>query len=350
MKLETGSEEKFLEFIRNLGESNVALVSHNDLDGMTCPKIVGEVVNPKEIFFVDYGDLNEKLVEKLKEKKIEKIIFTDLYLKYKNFLKSLEEFAEILIIDHHRSEDWNSEKTVFIKGEDGYSAGYLCYYLFSKIQDLDKWDWLVACSCISDYCHVKPKNWLSQVMKKYGDDLENWEIFVKKTGKFWDLQYTLSLALIYFKKSLRKVYDSIQESFGEIGKLGEHAGEVQKEIDGFISKFKSEREEFEEGYLFEFESKFPVKSIVASILSGKEFNKTLVILEIRNGLYTVSVRRQDKRVDCDEFLKSLLNGLENASGGGHIPAAGGHFMKKDLPEFRKRLGLKKKRARNLKSK
>ena len=68
MKLETGSEEKFLEFIRNLGESHVALVSHTDLDGMTCPKIVSEVVNPKEIFFVNYTDLNETLVKSLLKK------------------------------------------------------------------------------------------------------------------------------------------------------------------------------------------------------------------------------------------------------------------------------------------
>ena len=101
MKLETGSEEKFLEFIRNLGESHVALVSHTDLDGMTCPKIVSEVVNPKEIFFVNYTDLNETLVKKLKNKKIERIIFTDLYIKEKAFLEKLEEFAEILIIDHN---------------------------------------------------------------------------------------------------------------------------------------------------------------------------------------------------------------------------------------------------------
>ena len=218
-------------------------MSHTDLDGMTCPKIVGEVVNLKEIFFVNYTEINETLIEKLKEKEINKIIFTDLYIKDASFLKSLEEFAEILIIDHHPSEDWNSEKIIFIRGEEGYSAGYLCYYLFSKIENLEKWDWLVACSCISDYCHVKPKIWLSKVMKKYGDDLENWEIYVKKSGVFWDLQYKLSLALIYFSNDLKKVYNSIGENFGDIGDLGKHANEVQKEIDRIISKFKSERED-----------------------------------------------------------------------------------------------------------
>ena len=94
------------------------------------------------------------------------------------------------------------------------------------------------------------------------------------------------------------------------------------------------------GIFFEFDSKFFVKSIVASILSGTEANKTFVIIEAQNNLYKLSIRRQDKRVNCDEFLKKLLKGLEGTDGGGHVPAAGGHFMKKDLSEFRRRLGLK----------
>ena len=121
--------------------------------------------------------------------------------------------------------------------------------------------------------------------------------------------------------------------------MGEHAGEVQKEIDRILSKFKGEREEFYQGYFFEFDSKFFVKSIVASILSGTEANKTFVIIEAQNDIYKLSIRRQDKRVNCDEFLKNLLKGLKGADGGGHVAAAGGHFMKKDLSEFRKRLSL-----------
>ena len=74
MELEIGNEEKFKEFIKNLGGSNVALVSHTDLDGITCPKVVNEIVKTDEIIFVDYTDLNDNLVEKLKEKKIGKYI------------------------------------------------------------------------------------------------------------------------------------------------------------------------------------------------------------------------------------------------------------------------------------
>ena len=339
MRLEVGNEKRFLEFIENLGESKVALISHNDLDGITCPKIISEFIEPKEMFFVDYTELDESLIKKLKEKGIEKVIFTDIYLKDKNFLEALEKFADVLIIDHHPSPDWNSEKTVFIRGESGFSAGYLCYYLFSKIKNVEKWDWLVACSCISDYCHIKPKDWLGKIFRKYGDNLDYGETYVRKSGKFWDLQYKLSLALIYFKEDRKKVFNEIGEKFGEIGKLGECAGEVQEEIDKLLSEFKTKRENFDKGYVFQFNQKFSVGSIIGTILSATEIDKIFITIRPSGKFYGISVRRQDKKFDCGSFLKELLRDIPGADGGGHVPAAGGHFLKKDLPEIRKRLGL-----------
>ena len=52
------------------------------------------------------------------------------------------------------------------------------------------------------------------------------------------------------------------------------------------------------------------------------------------------MRRQDREFDCNSFLQALLKDLQGADGGGHAAAAGGRFMKKDLPEIRRRLGLK----------
>jgi len=342
MEIEIGGEKELLDFISKIDEkNNIALISHTDLDGISCPKIITEIIHPQKIKFVDYVQLNGDLISELKEEGIDKIIISDLYITEEKFLKGLEEFAEILILDHHKSPDWNSEKTTFIKGADGYSATYLCYYLFSKIEDIEKWDWLVACTCISDYCHVKPREWLSKVMAKYGDTLEIKEDGnIRKSGKFWDLQYTISLALVYFRNDLKKVYDNIESDFGDVGDLGEHAKEVRNEIDKAVKEFYEKKEEFDKGYFFEFKSKFPIKSIVANELSGREQNKVFVIIESEDGMYKISARRQDRKFDCSAFLQNLLRGLERAEGGGHIPAAGGHFLKKDLPIVRGRLGLK----------
>jgi len=344
MILEIGDEKRLLDFVSNIKKEKVALISHIDLDGLTAAKITSEIINFDIIKFIEYEELNESLVEELRKKGITKIVFTDIYIKDKKFMENLESFANVLIMDHHLSPDWNSEKTVFIKGEDGYSAGYLCYYLFSKMKNLEKWNWLVACSCISDYCHVKPKEWLTKTMEKYGDKLEYVGHYVRQTGKFWGLQFAISLALIYFKqnKEMKKAYDSIKEGFGDIGILNEYADQIKREIDRMVKEFEDKKEEIEEGYFFEDNPKFSINSMVSSILSGTDIHKMFVIIAPEEDFYRVSIRRQDGKIDCSAFLQNILKNLGGADGGGHAKAAGGHFAKKDMPEIRRRLGLPEK--------
>lgn len=342
MELEIGNEKKLFDFIENIKNEKVALISHIDLDGMTAAKVINCVVGAEEIKFVEYEELNKNLVEELRNKGFKKIIFTDLYIKDDGFMNALEKFADILILDHHLAPDWNSNKTVFIKGEEGFSAGYLCYSLLSKIKNLEELDWLVACSCISDFCHIKPKDWLEKIFRKYGDRLEYEGTYVRKSGKFWDLQYNISMALIYFKqnKEMKRAYDALGKDFGDIGILNKYSKEVKEEIDLVVNEFKNKKEEIKEGYFFEANPKFAINSIVSSILSGTDIHKIFVIIQPEIDFFRVSVRRQDKEFDCNSFLQTLLKDLPDADGGGHVAAAGGHFMKKDLPEFRKRLELK----------
>ena len=342
MNIEAGNEKRVFEFISNLKDTDkIALLSHTDLDGIVSAIVTNKVIDSDIVDFLNYTDLNPETVKNLKRKGVNKIIFTDLYFKSTEFLKELENFAEILVIDHHPFiTDWNSERTVFIKGEDGYSCSYLCYYLFTKIIGLEKIDWLVACSCISDFCHKKPEKWLRKIMEKYGDNLVYEDDYVRKSGKFWDLQYALSLAIIYFHFDLKRIYHTIKDDFSNIGDLRKYSKEVQKEVDKEIMKYQKEKISWKDGYLFEINyDKFRVGSLVANILSNNEKNKTFIILREGKRYYHVSVRRQDNGIDTGKFLSKLLDGLEEAAGGGHAEAAGGHFMKKDISEFKKRLGL-----------
>jgi len=344
MKLKFGNEKDLFRFLSEINNEKTALISHVDLDGITAAKIAGEVIDFSILKFIEYEGLNDNLIEELKKNEITIVIFTDLYVKDETFMKNLESFAKVLILDHHLSPDWNSKKTVCINGEEGYSAGYLCHYLFSKIKNLEKWDWLVACSCISDYCHVKPKEWLEKIFKKYGDKLEYKRDYVRKDGKIWDLQYTLSLSLVYFKnKDMKEVYNFLKPDLEDISILKKCADEVKKDIDQTLKEFEDKKEDIKDGYFFENNSKFSINSIVSSILSGADSHKLFVIIKPEKYFYRISARRQDKKFNCSKFLQDLVKGLQNGDAGGHAAAAGGHFMKKDLSEFRRRLGLSNKK-------
>jgi len=339
IELSAGSEKNLRKFILNLKEiDNIISISHNkDLDGIASSKIINSIIKANSIEFIDYSDLNNDLVKRLKEKNFNKIILTDMCFT-KDLILKIEEFAEILIIDHHQyHEDLNSRKTTFINAQ-GYCAAYLCYYLLSKIKDLKILDWLVACASVSDFCFFNNREWMKEIFKKYGDHFEIIEEKnIRKTGKFWDLQYDLSLAIIYFSEREKEVYNSIGERFGEIGELRKYISKVQSEIDSELKIFEKEKTEINGRIFWEFAPKFRIGSILINILSSKLYNRTIIIARKDKNHYNLSGRRSDKGEDMNILMKNLTEGLEDGRGGGHVAAAGGSFLLKDREKFIEKL-------------
>ncbi len=367
-----GEEHRFQTFVKNIpSDARIALISHTDQDGIAAARVVKEYfsLDAGLLFFADYVDLHEDLVQKVRATGATYVVITDLMIKKLEFVHALEKFAQVLIIDHHQVDhDFTSPRTVFMNAQ-GFCAAYLAYYLFSKITSLERIDWIVACACISDWEYTKNQQWMARVFQKYGEHFtaDPQEI---KNGTFWDTQAAISLALVYFKHDVARVFATIGVSFRDmedsvdciiysqnppdrefctkrdktnrilcIGDLSQYASIIQREIDACIARFEKEKQVIEGGYFWEFTSSFPVKSIVSTIISAGMPDMTIVIAERRGDVYHLSGRRQDKKVSMNDLLKRLTDGFEPHDAGGHIPAAGGFIMIKDVFEFKKRLNV-----------
>lgn len=215
-----GNERRFTEFIGSLDEKDIiAVISHmSDLDGIVSAKVITSAVESTILKLVDYGDLNEYLVKELRAKGVTKIIMSDLNFKKKEFILQLESFAHLLIIDHHQfGEDFNSEKTVFMNAQ-GMCAAYLSYHLFSKEKNLKNWDWAVACASLSDWAWKANQIFLTEVFTRYGEKFVAGDEEVKN-NIFWEFQYRMYLALIYYKKNIFDFYKIFPENFGALGDL-----------------------------------------------------------------------------------------------------------------------------------
>jgi len=335
-KFLAGSEKEFFNFISNLTEKDkIALITHNDLDGVISAKIVNECINVNFIEFIDYKDINEKLMKKIKLKKINKVIITDIGINETN-IKKIEKFSEVLIIDHHNFNfDFNSNKTSFIN-TDGFCASYSCYYLFSKIQNIDFYDWLVACACISDFMEKNVPEFMSKTFKKYNENFSDNETAIQNT-EILKIQKELSLSLIYFEKNIKKVYESIGKKFGEIGNLSKYHKIINEEINKKVKEFYKKREIFNNIYFLELKSKYNILSMLINELSMNEKNKVFIIISKYSKVYQISARNQEGDIDLPNLLKMLVNKFKNSGAGGHFHAAGGFFPVKYLPEFKKRL-------------
>ncbi|MFH1801872.1 MAG: DHH family phosphoesterase [archaeon] len=332
-----GHEKRFFDFLANLNDKDkIALLTHTDLDGIASGKVANKVIDANLVKFIDYIDLNSELIKELKDKKINKLIITDIAIGNPNFIKEAEKHFEMLIIDHHTfKEDYNSERTVFMNAHH-FCAAYLCYYLFSKSQDITKLDWLVACASISDWAYFNNKEFMTSTFEKYQDEFKFEGDIIRKKGKFWDTQWALTLAIIYHKKDLTFVLNSVGENF-EIGNLKESYSIVQKEVNEALEKFEKEKIGFNEGYFWEFNPERRIGSLVSTLISTRYLDKTIIIGRPGDKYYSFSARRQDKKISMAEFLQKLASGLEDSDAGGHIPAAGGHVLMKDKEIIKERL-------------
>jgi len=337
IKFNVGSKAQFLKFFNKIGEDDkIALLTHTDLDGLASAKVVSGVVSVDVLKFINYTDVNLELVEDLKGNGITKVIFTDIAIEDEKVAKALEEFAEVLIIDHHVvRKDLNSDKIVFINMQ-GFCGAYICYLLFSEIKNLEELDWLVACACVADFQYFENSKFMKDVYVKYSEKFDNSSEGIKQS-KFWDRQLILSKMLIYFDGKLSEAYNLVPSDFEGVESLGKYSDIIDKEIEKNIKLFGKNRKEYGDLYYWEFNPKYRVKSFITNILSKKQPNKTFLFVSPQDNKMTISIRRQDRSVNTPKLLEKLISGFENSGAGGHIPASGGHFPKKYLKEFRKRV-------------
>lgn len=345
MKFLIGEKADFIDFLNSLEkEDRIAIVSHTDLDGIGSAILIEEILKSKGLerniisrkFLEPKKNALSDLFLKLGKEKISSLFITD--LNYENFdaegFEMLREDFKTFTIDHHPAGKIKNSENV-IKAETTQCATYVCYELGKELFDADKWRWLVCAALITDVCYVNPKI-LEFIRETYPKVTEK-NIRESEAGK---ISSVVSSALIYFAGQEEKVYDFIREK--KLKELEKYDIEVRQEIDKWMKKYKKEAAYFPERdlYFYYFNSKFNITSIVTNLLSMEEPDATFIsVSDIKeeNGMVKVSARNHNSRKDMIQFLKKGVNGLENAVTGGHVPAAGGSFMKKDIDEFERNI-------------
>ncbi len=331
-----GNESRFLDFINNIKEKDkIALISHIDLDGITSAKVINQIVKPEIIKFVHYEEFNSLLIKELKEKGINKVIMTDLGIDLPENLCKLSEFSDVLIVDHHQfKEDFNSEKVWFINSNK-YCASFICYYLVSKIKNIEKIDWLVALASVADCIWEGNIEFMEETYSKYKEkfDREN-----PRKGRFWELIKIFSLSIIYFQRDLVGFYKKIKEEILYVEELKKYSDIVNKDLEKNKEMFEKKREKISGGWFFEVKSEFNIASLLATNISLENKDKLIVLaIKRKEDVYKISARENDMKRNIALLLQKATEGLIYKDAGGHIPAAGASVATKDYETFKKRL-------------
>jgi nanoRNase/pAp phosphatase (c-di-AMP/oligoRNAs hydrolase) len=340
MEYLSGSKEEFLNYLNKIKKSdNIAVITHTDLDGVASAVLINEILNYKNakisnLEFTDYKNgMFEKFEEKFIQEKINKIFILDVNAEsdYKGF-ESLRKNFDVFLIDHHPS---NLKGINLIRTKTADCATFVIYELAKEKVNLGKLEWLVCATMISEYSYKDNSNF--EFLKQHYPEIAIETINDSNPG---EIAKKISSALIYFEGDERKVYDLVLnkdlKSFEKYQKI------IDKEIKSLVEKFEKEAEFFPEQnlYFYYAHPKFSITSIVTTILSSPDPTKTFVFVSDIEGepdFYKASSRNQSGKKDMNLLMKKGIAGLENVSGGGHVPAAGARFMKKDLKKFKENL-------------
>lgn len=358
---------RFRKFCERVNiEDKIAILYDTDPDGVSSAAIVAKAIErlrkkPVDlIFHSGHADvaLTYPVIEMLKKKQIGLLITVDKPIEQNpaTLQEGLKHF-EMVIFDHHRYEhEVNSEKCIWIKpgffsdiDPGRYPTAKMVYDLFYPCVDIQDLDWMSAIGTVSDGAYLQWNFFIDEVIKKYR--IPTWKPPYEVTMNFQDSELIKAVKMITSTISVApektdRIVEVMTRAKGYNEFVNSELGQYEKAYDHEFSRWANEcakKGEVDDShrYVFYFITpKYGVRSALSNMLSVKNYPGWLVVIvEEMNSedMLGVSIRDQSGRYNCIELIHKCMHGLENASGGGHIPAVGGRIMKKDYEMFKARL-------------
>jgi len=347
--------QRVISFLKKLTHKDEPLIIfHNDTDGIcSCVlmnKFLQKRIRKKADIISQPMPPQKNLMSKIKMCLPTKIMFLDLAIDQKRrFVKRLENFCDILIIDHHPvTNDMNSERTVHfnprLKNKDIYqSASYLVYKICSRFPEFEKKKllWVAAVGAIGDYDLSGSSDLIKEAKKEYPEIIKKTDDKSLRESLFGQIAEIITAAkacnippeeiakIIYESKSCEEVLNNQT--------LINAYKQVQAEIEKLIIDAKSKFDPNKKIFFYEIKSKFSLRAVVATRLSEMWPDKIVIVWQKVRNKIRVAGRNQSRKFDVGNLLKSALTPGMKASFGGHPAASGGIIDEKDWDEFRERL-------------
>lgn len=336
-----GSKKEFFQFVDLIAPSQkVAILPHNDLDGLSSAVFLEKILNSKniDVYYIDFLNIKSNMFKeihvKLTELDIDKVFICDIGADVIDFegYKELRDDFDVFLIDHHPMSAFVTDWDKIIKTDSQDCSAMVCYFLGEGLIDYGEWDWLCSAAIFSDFSYKEKKN-LEYIQSVYpGVTSENISSSTPGiNGR------KINSGLIYYESNLKYVFDLVKDrKIDEISRVHEV---IEEEIEKLIEEFSSKGEHFLEKklHIYEIESKFNVLSTVTTLVSKMKPEDVFVFMQRKNGNIKFSARNQVGEIDLGALMRKCTFGLEYSTGGGHKSAAAGVIRAQDFDEFKKRL-------------
>lgn len=304
-----------------------------------------------EVMPRDHGSsmITEKMLKRVRT--FDNIIFLDIAAddRYDKVLQ-LAKKSRILIIDHHQMrKNLNGHKSIvhfnsvlFEKSipPSQYTASKMVYDVCSRLTNVEDWDWLAGMGIVNDNSKNSWKHFMEKIYRKYKITPKNYDRVNDIITSTYMMSKTKDVGLS-FKACLESdsPSDIISGRNAASRKLRRIYDVVEEEIRAVMKRWKSDAEilEDKELIILELKTGFSISSVISTKISFERPNYTVLVARKDGRRVSISLRRQDGKVNCGLLAKKLTRGLKNSRGGGHGPAAGIGIMKADWKILRKRV-------------
>ncbi len=347
---------RFRDFISSVSKKDrVAILHHTDPDGICSGVIISKLIERIRKKKIDLrinqkGNIHhvtEDTLKKLRKHRINKVIVVDLNIDICPLnLTKLAKFTKVLILDHHPVTYPLLSNVLVIKSSmlsnipsSKYCAAKLCYDLGCHVADISDLDWLAAVGSISDIATDYFRPWLRGVFRKYYLKI-NRDLF--KT-KFGEVAIFISSAESFDSRNVKLCFDTAYRAKSYRDVLQSKLRSFRKKIDDELQYYIKNVNNLAEIYpdldliIYEIRPKYNTKSPLSTLLGIKYPHKTVLIVDLRNSMATVSARRGDSLVSVNTLLERAIQGWPNCNAGGHLVSSGASFPKKYYKKFKKRI-------------
>ena len=325
--------------------SKVALYHDADCDGCTAATLLIKgmqrvLKKDFEYIFTHSGKRNftNEIIDGLKQREITHLIIADLSMENDPLIDDVLDFAKVLVVDHHPTTvPIDKDGLTVIKSNDMHPkqdmsvvcTAQMAFELYSTLTDMSDLDWLAAAGIMADANYQHQKEFVLEVFKKYevgftGDDPFN--TYFAKVPKYIDFARVTDMKNIPMIRDVLCKSESYQDA---IRGLKEYEP-ISKEVTKVVNEYDDKKEVHGILSFYNIQTEHEINSLCSTIISfQKDSEHLLICYKHKDNETHVSARFQPKTIDTGKLLRKCIEDFDDANAGGHIPASGAGFQRKN---------------------
>jgi single-stranded DNA-specific DHH superfamily exonuclease len=333
-----------------MGKSSATLVHGHDVDSICSAAIIYKLlqklkIDTSNVVTESNYSFGIKDFEKVKKVDHKFVVILDIPVVGVDVLTQLTKFYKVMIIDHHKPKGY--VRVCYINPriyDDTIYAPttYIAYKIYESFLNPKDILWIACIGVLGDHGVESCKDIFIKLRKMNPDLFGNSEITSEslfRNSKLGMLTRMIDAGRVIDVKNVDKVFKIITtaKSYKDVERnsfIRKLFKSLELEFEKNLKEFEKNKKVFKSVVFYEIKSKYNLKSSFAGYVQTLFEDKVICVAQKFGEYYEVSLRKGEKlNVDLSKLAETLIEGLKDASGGGHPSASAVRFPSNEIKNF-----------------